>query len=236
MKRLSLRKIVNLPQFFLVVLPFSIALILFLINAPVPKNLTLLAGALILSVFAIIIQNIFLNKYIWGIKKMTGDLKQIEQGDLLTGIDVSPFGELKELSSGIDHIVKELSTLVSHVYTSYDDIQHMMNIMTENFKESSKNSKDIANTSENVAIGASKQAEDSELCYKMSMELVGQVETVSEASKLMSAKAELVGNMTGSGRKSITELLDKSKLSEMNIAEINNSIDGLSAMTQDISI
>lgn len=92
----------------------------------------------------------------------------------------------------------------------------------------------IARTTESVANGASKQAEDSELCYQLSMELVGQVETVSESSKLMSAKAELVGDMTGSGMESITDLLDKSKLSVMNITEINNSIDGLSAMTQDI--
>ena len=234
MRKLSLRIIICLPLLFLVVLPLSVAIILSLANVPIPMNFTLLAGALFLSVLAFIIQNVILGKHVQGIKKIAADLKQIEQGDLLADIEKSHFGELMELSSGIGLIVKELGTLVSQVYSSYDDIQYMMNIMTENFKESSKNSLNIAKTSENVANGASKQAEDSELCYQMSMELVGQVETVSESSKLMSAKAELVGSMTGSGRESITELVDKSKLSELNIAEINKSIDGLSAMTQDI--
>lgn len=234
MKKLSLRKIVNLPQFILVILPITVALILLPANVPVPASFTLLAGTLAASVITIILQNIFLGKYTRGIKKMVEDLKQIERGDLLANIETSSIGELQELSYGVEHLAKEFSTLVSQVYASYDDIKHMMHIMTENFKESSNNSRNIAKTSENVAKGASKQAEDSELCYQMSMELVGQVETVSESSKLMSAKAELVGSMTGSGRESITELLDKSKLSEMNIAEINKSIDGLSAMTQDI--
>lgn len=232
MKKLSLRKIINLPQFFLVILPLSITLILLRINVSIP--VTIHAGVLALSILAIFIQNLFLENYLRGIKKMVGGLKQVKQGDLQTAIEENPFNDLKELSSEIGFLVNDLNTLVSHVYSSYDDIQYMMNIMTENFKESSRNSMNIAKTTESVANGASKQAEDSELCYQLSMELVGQVEAVSESSKLMSAKAELVGNMTGSGMESITELLDKSKLSVMNITEINNSIDGLSAMTQDI--
>ncbi len=232
MKKLSLRKIINLPQFFLVILPLSITLILLRINVSIP--VTIHAGVLALSILAIFIQNLFLENYLRGIKKMVGGLKQVKQGDLQTAIEENPFNDLKELSSEIGFLVNNLNTLVSHVYSSYDDIQYMMNIMTENFKESSRNSMNIAKTTESVANGASKQAEDSELCYQLSMELVGQVEAVSESSKLMSAKAELVGNMTGSGMESITELLDKSKLSVMNITEINNSIDGLSAMTQDI--
>lgn len=224
----------NFSQIFLVILPLSVTLILFLSNVSAQSIIPLVLGVFALSVIAITIQNVFLGKYIRGIKKMAGDLEHIEQGDLLTSIEESSFVELCELSDGIDHLVKEFTTLVSQVYSSYDDIKHMMNIMTANFKESSENSKNIAKTSESVADGAIKQAEDSELCYQMSMELVGQVESVSESSKLMSAKAELVSAMTGSGRESIIELLDKSRLSEMNIAEINNSIDGLSAMTQDI--
>ncbi|MBP7176295.1 MAG: substrate-binding domain-containing protein [Thermoclostridium sp.] len=233
MKKFSLRNLINLPQIVLIVLPLSLALILFLTGVPIP-SFTLLAGTLILSVFVITIQNIILGKYTRCIKKMIGNFKQIGQGDLLVQFDESCFSELRELSGVIGHLVKELSTLISQVYSSYGDIKNMMSIMNDNYKESSNNSKDIVKMSENVARGASKQAEDSEMCYKMSMELMGQVEKVSESSKLMSAKAELVGSMTGSGMDMISELLDKSKLSETNIAEINKSIDGLSTMTQDI--
>lgn len=236
-KKLSLRSIINLPQIILVVLPIVIALILLLVNPKISiqTGFSVLAAILISTVVSISIQNVLLRSYLRSMNKMVESLKQIEQGELSIAIEGSGVHELNELSVIIDRIVKEFDGVISQVYASYNDIKHMMNIMTENFRVSSKNSENISRTTETVSRGAIKQAEDSEACHNMSMELVGQVETVSKSSELMLAKAGLVGEMTNSGKDSITDLVDKSKISEVNIAEINKSIDGLSTMTQDIA-
>lgn len=143
--------------------------------------------------------------------------------------------ELNDVSVAIEQTIKVFQGMISEVYSSYGDIKRMINVMNETFTEFLTNSENVTKATEIVANGAVKQVEDSESCYKMSMELVGQVESVSESSDLMSAKAELVGTMTDSGRESVTELLEKSRISEANITEINKSMDGFINMTQDIA-
>jgi len=237
MKKLSLRSIAGSLQFLLVVLPVSVILIFLSTNPSVSSSAlkSALAGTLALSVIALVIQNVLLGGFLKGLKKLASRLNQIEKGDLTVPVEESSIRELNGVSDNVAKITGRLNEVLSEVDSSSTDVKHMINTVMETFKEWERNSKDVAKATGAVAEGAIHQAEDSEACYKMSMELVNQVGVVSKSTQLMSAKAELVQSMTDSGKQSISDLLDKSRISEINVAEINKSIEGLSSMTQNIT-
>lgn len=236
MKKLSFRCLINLVQLLLSVLPLAVtAVLLFLFDSAGSVVLKIsIAASLALSVFAVVLTNLLSNGYFRGVKSIIKKMSRAEQGDLTVNIEKSGVRELAELSDVADKIIKGFNGMLSEVYSSYADVKHMIDTVAETYKESAESSKEIAKTTEAVAQGASKQAEDSEVCCNMSTELVRQVGSVSASTELMTAKAGLVKEMTDSGRNSIAELLAKSKLSEANIAEINKSIEGLGAMAHNI--
>jgi len=237
MRKLSLRILIIFVQVLLIIIPVSVATILLFTAPSIDSQVLKLSAAVVLalSVLAAVVINLVLNGYSKGIGKIVDKLNRAEQGELTVNIEKGGVRELGELSDVAGKIIKGFNGMISEVYSSYADVKHMISTVAETYKESAESSREIAKTTEAVAQGASKQAEDSEVCYNMSTELVGQVEAVSESTELMSAKAELVKSMTDSGKSSISELLDKSKLSESNIAEINKSIEGLSTMAQSIT-
>jgi methyl-accepting chemotaxis protein len=237
MKKLSLRSTISLIQLLLVVLPLAVIFVLYLMNMTVSSSAIriALASALALAVLATVIQNVLFGVFLNGAKKITEKLIKIEQGDLSVIIEESSLRELNGVSSIVAKIISGLNEVLSEVHSSSADVKHMISTVMETFQEWGRNSEDISRATGAVSDGAIHQAEDSEVCHKMSMELVNQVEVVSQSTELMSAKAQLVQNMTESGKKSISELLDQSKLSETNVAEINKSIEGLSSMAQDIA-
>ncbi len=234
--KFSLRSIISFIQLLLVVVPFTVVLVLFFnSSASVQLIKTLLVLSLVLSVIALVLQNFIFGLFSKRLKNIISKLRDIEKGNLTTNFQTNGTKELASISEVAAKIVTGLNEVLSEVNSSYDDVRHMINTVMGTFKEWEMNSKDVAAATGAVADGAIRQAEDSEDCYEMSMEMVKQIETVSKSTELMSAKAEIVKSMTESGKGSISELLEKSRLSETNVAEINKSIEGLSTMTQDIS-
>ena len=233
MKKLTLRVLINAVLVVLVIIPAVVILILSKDSSITPQmSMTIL---IVLCVLAGIVMNLIISMFHKGLKNLLGRMKKVEKGDLTVDANERCMSELKGLSDISCNITKGFNDLVSEVYSSFVEVRHMIDTVSDTFEESAKNSKDISKSTKAVTEGAIKQAEDTEACYKLTTELVEQVGTVSGSTELMSARAEIVKEMTDSGKKSIGELLDKSKLTEANIAEINKSIEGLYVMARDIS-
>lgn len=237
MKKLSLRFLVGITGLLLIVLPVGVTFILFLNDRSFPGPLfrTVLTVTFILSIFAVVIQNLTVGGFAKRLKMIVEKLRRFEQGTSFIQSGKSLLSELNELSEAARNVVENFYETISGVYSSNEEVKRLMNAVSETFKESEKSAEVISESTGAVSEGATRQAEDSELCYKMSAEMVEQVEHVEESVELMSTKAELVKDMTDSGKSSISELLDKSMLTERYIAEINESIEDLSSMALDIT-
>jgi methyl-accepting chemotaxis protein len=237
MKKLSLRSLVNLTLVLLVFLPVAVTSVMLLTNgadlSPVLKGLLILTLGTI--IIAMVVQNLLLSGFLKGIKNIIDRLELAEKGDLTVTLEEESVQELNELSQTTGKIIKEFNDMISSVSLSTSDVRHLINTVVETSHESAKSAEEISKSTEAVTEGAVKQAEDSELCYNMSTELVEKVEEVSKSTELMSSKAEQVKSMTGYGKESIADLLDKSKLSETNIMEINRSMEELGSMALDIT-
>ncbi|NLK86582.1 MAG: substrate-binding domain-containing protein [Clostridiaceae bacterium] len=233
MKKLTLRVVINAVLGVLVIIP---VVIMFLLSKDSSISLrSSMAIMAALCVAAGVVMNLIISKFHKCLKDLLDRMKKVENGDLTVSTDEKCILELKALSDSSSNITKGFNDLVSEVYSSFVEVRHMLDTVTNTFEESARNSKNISRSTKAVTEGAIKQAEDTEACYKLTTELVEHVGRVSESTVLMSDRAEIVKEMTDSGKRSIGELLDKSRLTETNIAEINKSIEGLYEMARDIS-
>lgn len=233
MKKLTLRVLVNAVLVVLMIIPAVVMLIL--PKDPSAGIQTQLTVLLVLCVLAGVLINIIISIFHNSLKKLLEVMRKVEKGDLTAVAYEKGMSELKALSDISGNITKGFNDLISEVYSSFVEVRHLIDTVSETFEESARNSNDISRSTKAVTDGAIKQAEDTEACYRLTTDLVGQVNTVSRSTELMSDRAEIVKEMTDSGKKSIGELLEKSKLTETNIAEINKSIEGLFEMARDIS-
>jgi methyl-accepting chemotaxis protein len=229
MKKLTLRVLINAVLVVLMIIP---AIVMLILPNGAQTQLTIL---IVLCVLAGVIINLIISLFHKNLKNLLAVLKKVEKGDLTASAYEKCMSELKGLSDISGNITKGFNDLISEVYSSFVEVRHMIDTVSDTFEESARTSEDITKATKAVTEGAIKQAEDTEACYKLTTELVDQVGTVSRSTELMSDRAEIVKEMTDSGKKSIGDLLEKSKLTETNIAEINKSIEDLYDMARDIS-
>lgn len=189
----------------------------------------------ILMIAALVFQGMLIVGFVRGSKELVDKLYKVANGDLTVTTKEGMTAELNELNEVTGDIIAKFKEFVSDVQVTSIDVTHLISTVKETASESIKNGHEIARAVENVADGAINQAEDAEVCYNMSTQLVQQMAKVTELNDLMSLKAEHVKEMTDSGKNSITELLDKSKLAEANTTEIIKSIDELHIMASNIS-
>lgn len=233
MKKLTLRVLINSVLVVLVIVPAVI--MLFLSEDSSISLRSSIAILIAMCVAAGVVMNLIISIFHKSLKNLLDRMKKVEEGDLTVSTDDKCMRELKGISDISSNITKGFNDLISEVYSSFIEVRHMLDTVSDTFEESARNSKNISKSTKAVTEGAIKQAEDTEACYKLTTELVEHVGRVSESTGLMSERAEIVKEMTDSGKRSIGELLDKSKLTETNIAEINKSIEGLYDMARDIS-
>lgn len=191
--------------------------------------------SLILLVVFLAYQNIRVIKTDEGIKILVDKMKKVVNKDLTVNMEEGNTAATKELSEMTARIVDIFKEFVSGEQITSNDVDHMITTVKETTTELLENGKNITRAVEHVAEGAINQAEDAEVCYNMSTELVQQMAVVTESTDLMSQKAEHVKEMTDAGKSTINELLDKSKRAENNIAGIISSIQELHEMASRIT-
>lgn len=237
MKKISLKANTFILS-LLIILPLLIICIMLFSGAsdgllPFLKIVSLIS--LVLSAILLIYQNILARRFDNGIKGLIENLQQVAGRDLTVKPDEDATAELKELSEITASIIDLFREFVSSVQITSYDVEHLITTVKETTAELLGSGENIARAVEHVAEGAICQAEDAEICYNMSTELVQQMAVVTESTDLMSYKAEHVKEMTEAGKSSINELLDKSRQAESNISGIIGSIEKLLEMASNIS-
>lgn len=242
MKKFSLKNN-TLILSIITILPLIVVCILLFIG-PTEGSLLLLK---ILSLVSLVLLAVFLAyNYIQilkanrlsadkGMKSLVDKLKKVAAKDLTVNLEEGKTAATKEISELTANIVDIFKEFVSSEQITSNDVDHMITTVKETTEELLDNGKNITRAVEHVADGAINQAEDAEVCYNMSTELVEQMAVVTESTDLMSQKAEHVKEMTDAGKSTINELLDKSKRAENNIAGIISSIQELHEMASKIT-
>lgn len=160
-------------------------------------------------------------------------LVKAKNGDLLTALqsyDEIRHGILTELNEFLQY----LDNVLSKVGQSTEEVKHLVDTVKANSKEASDAANQIAASAELVSKGAMEQARDAEESTKITAELVNKFAEVATSADLMTKKADVTKEMSEFGKANINDLLDKSKLTELNMEDINSKIKELNKMAENI--
>ncbi|MCR4430910.1 MAG: substrate-binding domain-containing protein [Tepidanaerobacteraceae bacterium] len=239
-KCLSIANIINVIFVIFVLLPTLLASTMSYVknNDLVFETRHITSVMILLFLFAatgFILQIAVIRAYLKSIKKMAKMIYDAGEGDLTVKFNGNNYVELLALASAVGVVVNKFHDIISEVNSSLEQVKHLTGVVNDNASQTSQASEEISASSESVAKGAGQQAEDAEACLSISSELIKQMESVAEKAEQMTKKAETVRQMTEFGQINISELSQKSQLSENNIKAITERVKELSQMAHNIT-
>lgn len=174
-------------------------------------------------------------------RKITGEyatlgkaLSKANGGDLITAMQSYDNNDRKSILTEFEKFLKYLDDVFSKVGHSAEEVKHLINTVKEISREASETANQIAASAEMVSKGAMEQARDAEESSKIASELVSKFEEVANSAELMTQKADITKAASEFGKANIDDLLDKSRMTELNMEEINNRIKELNIMAENI--
>lgn len=234
MNRKKLFKTVNnLFYLFASFLPVLVLTVAYLSNVKNMKVFIILAYLLALA--GLVLQIYSSNKTLKGSRIIVQAFQNAKDGDIRTGIKETGDSHTREIVKEGNELLQHFSEVLSNVGRSTDEVKQLVYTVKATSKEASEIANQIGVSAELVSKGASEQAEDAEECIKVTTELVNKFEEVAKSAELMAKKADITREMADFGKANITDLLEKSKLTEENMENINLKINKLNEMAANIS-
>lgn len=161
-------------------------------------------------------------------------LSMANNGDLLTAMRNYDNNDIKSILTEFEKFLKYLNNVFAKVGQSTEEVKHLVSTVKETSREASDIANQIAASAEVVSKGAMEQAKDAEKSTKITTELVNKFEEVATSAELMTRKAEITKDAYEFGKTNIYDLLQKNKLTEENMKNINSMIGELNKMTENI--
>ncbi|NLE24044.1 MAG: substrate-binding domain-containing protein [Clostridiaceae bacterium] len=210
------------------VVPFLLVAIAFLTQSAY-MQLLILIGC-VLAVAGIALQYFFSTKKLKANHTLIEAFRKAREGDIKTEIKGRTNLEIES-----NALIQHFNQVLSDVDRSTEEVKHLAHTVKSTSKEASDVSNQIAQAADSVSKGAGEQAEDAEESSRVTAEMVNKFEQVVTSAELMTKKADVTKEMAEFGMSHINDLLEKSKLTEKNMDEINEKIKELNQMTNNIS-
>ena len=225
---------VFIMHLFSVVIPVVLILVAYFTGSPLFTVLLTVSAVIIFA--GTILQYIISKSMSTIFYLMSETINKAKNGDLKTKInDDRKIGQADKIIKGINSFIQTFNDVFSNVDRSAGEVKHLVNTVKLTSKEASDVANQIAASAELVSKGAAEQAEDAEESTKVTTELIEKFEEVASSAELMTQKADLTKEMAEFGKANINDLLEKSRLTEINMEEINKKISELNEMASNIS-
>jgi methyl-accepting chemotaxis protein len=190
-------------------------------------------AVLILAVIGFIMTVIFQRTHTGKNKHYSENLKKINSNDLT--VDLTGVISSDEDSKNVVSIINKFHNLLANVHYTVNVAGRVSSTVKGTSKGIADVSNQIALASEAISNGAVQQAVDAETCLELANGLIERLEDVAIMTEHMSAQSENVTTMTESGKKCISELIEKSRFSEAKVNIIINKTRELNDMAANIS-
>lgn len=210
------------------VVPFLLVAIAFFTQSAYMQFFILIGC--ILAVAGIALQYFLSTKKLKENHTLIEAFRKARKGDLQTKIN-----GLTKLEIESNALIQHFNQVLSDVDRSTAEVKHLAHTVKATSKEASDVSNQIGQAADSVSKGAGEQAEDAEESSRVTAEMVNKFEEVVASAELMTKKADVTKDMAEFGMSNIYDLLEKSKLTEKNMGEINEKIKELNQMTNNIS-
>jgi methyl-accepting chemotaxis protein len=168
-------------------------------------------------------------------RHVVDDVKRINKGDLTTAQESSPVSEMNEIIKEYNGVTGKFNDLIGNIDQSAEEFKHLINSVHTTSLESARISSAITSTAEDVAKGASLQAEDAGKVSLITSDFVQKIESVSNSAEEMKAKADIALKMASFGKTNIEELMTTSEMTEKNMQDITVRMNDLANLAMEIT-
>ena len=204
--------------------------------------ITLSIVSTILLAIAIVVAIVFSNVILKNIKRISEYISIVSKGDLSTRINIKAKDEIGQLSDDLNAMLDSISGLMHNVHDATSDVLASSKDLVALSDRSTMAAKEVAHAVEEVAMGASKQASDSETSSKIATQMGNNIKTLTEnivsmidqttkASEINKSSVDAVNVL----RQKNTENNDATHKTEQAILELANQSQAIGSIVQAIS-
>ncbi|MDH8678415.1 methyl-accepting chemotaxis protein [Fusibacter bizertensis] len=204
--------------------------------------ITLAGFASLLLAIAIVVAIVFSNVLLKNIKIISEYISVVSKGDFSKRINITAKDEIGQLSHDLNEMLDNVSGLMHNVTQATADVLSSSNDLVGLSDRSTQAAKEVSHAVEEVAMGASKQAADSETSSKVASQMgdniktlteniVSMIDQTSKASEINKSSVEAVTVL----RQKNTENNDATQKTEKAILQLASQSEAIGSIVQAIS-
>lgn len=142
--------------------------------------LTIIGFASGLLLLAIIVAIFFSNVILSNIKKLSAFISEVSKGDLSQRVTIKSKDEIALLAYDLNQMLESISSLMRNVNIATTNVLSSSTDLVGLSERSTQAAREVSHAVEEVAVGASKQAMDSEVSSKIATEMGNNIKTLTE--------------------------------------------------------
>ncbi|MGX8794670.1 methyl-accepting chemotaxis protein [Fusibacter sp. JL298sf-3] len=183
-------------------------------------NILLIGVVLILIAVAIAV--VFSNAMLKNIKNVSTAITHMSEGDLSQTVHVHTKDEFGKLADDLNHMIASISGLIGNVHHATQNVLSSSNDLVGLSDRASIAAREVSGAVEEVATGATRQAQDSENSSRVAKEMGQNIKTLTDS----------VFNMIGMTKKA-TEINSSSQAAVMTLKEKNTENNDATEKTEE---
>ena len=197
----------------------------------------------LISLIVAILIGVFVAGFVTkAIKSIEQKMKLVAAGDFTVTMDVKSNDEIGSLSKSFNIMIAEVKDLMTATVGVSQEVLKASENLAAFAEQTSAASTDVANTVDEIARGASDQAEETETGVQIANSLSEKFENLAENSKEMNLNAQSTLEVNEDGIKTLEELKQASKVSlesndrvEKAIVDLDKSATSINAILETIT-
>lgn len=195
---------------------------------------TIVAIASVLLILAIIGAIIFSNRIIKNVRNMSDTVSVVSKGDFTKRIKIKTHDEIGKLGADLNVMIDSVSALLKNVNHATDDVLGSATSLVDLSDRSRSASKEVAYAVEEVAQGATKQAQDSEVSSRIAYEMGDNIKKLTDNILEMIHMTKTAGDVNAESIKSVEVLRAKNEENNEATLKTETAILELEKQSQDI--
>lgn len=169
------------------------------------------------------------------IVKVTEAIKALKMGDFTVSVDVNTCDETKILADGLNDMINTVSSLIKNSKSVSIQMSESATNLASMAEETSATSDEVSRTIEEIAEGATNQAQEADAGNRKANELDQMFVSLIQDSNVMAENAENAMNVSRSGSEAISKLKEKSEVSKTSNQNVASAIKALDEKANSIS-
>ncbi len=219
------------------IVAFVLGVVFGVVTSLLTKNWASLPVFIVSGVITALITKVFIDFSIKSMaKRFSSEMEVIKQGDFSRLVDSKSYGILGSVSSNVNAVLSDIRILIDSFFSLSMSIVQASKKVGITAQEASTAMNEISSTVDEIAKGASSQAQEAQEGVEMVERLSEQINFVYQSYNSIIAETEKINKLNSVGIGSVGVLYNKSQENSATSEKIFSVIEKLTTTTKDIGL